>query len=213
MSSYQSTDPNTEKGCIAVIGLIALGLVAQALIQLLHTILIVAAVGGIGFLIFRLLEYDKLTGNVTAFLERTFRVNELRKSQASDILPDKQETEKELPSPEPDILEQLNNLKSEVANLHTENEKLKTEQKKDIQEALVQLDRKNKSELLNDIFGQEPSMKYSRSDEFEKQEFQMGLKKKEEELQLKEIRHEVNAQLFEQDKKIIEYRYEAKKLF
>ncbi len=212
MNTYNNSgDANSEKGCILVIGLIVFGFVAQAIIQLLHTLIIVAAIAGFGYIIYRLLEYDKKTGNVTVFLERTFKVHEWKKQAPKSDLPYNEESNAGLPpAPQQEIIEQLNNLKSEVSDLHKENENLKTEHKQDIQQALVQIDRKNKENLLTDIFGNSEVTGYARSDEFEKQQFQQVVKKKEEELQLREIKHEVASHLFEQDKRILEYRYEAK---
>ncbi len=208
MSNYNnSSDPAAEKGCVAIIGLVVICVVAQTIINL---VVFVGIAGGIGFSLYRLYMYDKRTGHITAYLERVFRVKEWGKGSDQSDLPYK-ESSGDLPNaPNQEILQQLNNIEFEVTNLRKENENLKTEQKKDLEKALVQIDRKNKKNLLDDIFKPSQTEGYARSDEFEKQQFQMEVKKKKEELEIRELKHEMSSQIFEQDKKLMEYRFEAK---
>ena len=68
-----------------------------------------------------------------------------------------------------------------------------------------------KADTLNDLYGITTlNTEYNRSDEFEKRQFADGIKKKTEELEIRELRQDVSEKILYQDQKILEFRDEAK---
>ena len=122
MANERNTDDNQAAiGCV-MLALVIFG--GAVIIQVLHTIMyfvvIVGAVGGIGFLIYKANIYDQRTGNITAWAERTFDLN---KREGPTALPSGKEEVLSLSQATDEenlTLKDLESVKREVELLHEE---------------------------------------------------------------------------------------------
>lgn len=185
-------------GCIAIILLLILPFVVQAMFPFL-------LIGGIGFFLYRLFIYETQTGNVTRWFERDKKPKKEGNTQTLDY-----DERKGLYVPKDDLLQQM---KDKIDKLELDNRQMRESQKEKITLAIKQqteqINTNQKKQILDNIFGDSPD-NYARSDEFEKQDFQAKVKKKEGELEIREIKQNVNEQLFEQERKIYDFADEAK---
>ena len=203
---------DSDKAGIGCVMLFLLIFVIPMVIELVKVLIPLVAMGGIGYGIYLLMQYDKKTGNVTEIFEKTFKVGSHNETNPNNTLelPQNQNGVFALPAAKQ---EEINELKDIVIQLKHEKEALSNQRKQDIKDALNQygshIDRRNKQELLNNFFGDEPE-DYNQSIVFESRKHQEKIKKQKEELEIEGLKLNVGKQLFEQDRKIFEYRDEAK---
>lgn len=201
MGNNQNGTAWEDVGCIILIGLIALPFILQSLFAALMPYLMV---GGIGLGIYRLYIYHTRTGLITGWLEEYVGLKASKDQET--------EGEKGLPKPQEDLLRQMQDLQDKVNQVQQENEQLKMTRKKDIQDTLhayaEKIDRENKKELLNDLFQEHPN-EYDQSEEFEKRKYQDQVKKQKEELEIENLKLDLDKHLFEQDQAIYEVKKEA----
>ena len=191
-NNNSGNDP-ADLGCIILIGLIALPFILQSL---LAAIIPYIMLGALGLGVYRLYVYDTRTRNITAWFEETFNLPQNDKKQLNDDTDDK-----------------INRLNSELKDLKEDNKTLRKENKDQIHSTIKQysehISKVKKKEVLNNIFGEQSTDNYARSDEFDRQQYQEETKKKKDELDTREFKQDVREQLFEQDQKIHEVSYEA----
>ncbi len=174
-------------GCIVLLTLLALPFILQSIFE---AIIPYIFVGLLGLGLYRLYVYDTKTRNITNWLEDGFNLPKTHRNYLQD-------TAKE-----------LKHLDSKIDTLHAENETLKLTRKKEIHETIRQysheIGQHKKKELLNNVFGENASPNYARSDEFERQQHQEQTRKKEDELNNRIFKQDVREQIHEQDNKILQ---------
>lgn len=191
-----------EIGCLILIGLFSLPYILE---NILIAIIPYLMLGGVGFMIYRLLVYDSRTGKITAKLEETFNMNP--EDEGENIL--------ELPSKEQDLgnTQLLASIKDE---LDKHKDVLLLESGKQVEQSLKKqeekITRQKKNEVINKIFGEPSSdVSYARTDEFERQEHEKKVQKKTDELDKVEFQLGVQKEIFEQHKKIHEVQIEGER--
>lgn len=204
---------DSDKAGIGCVILFLLIFIIPMLIELVKVLIPLVAFAGIGYGIYRLVQYDAKTGNVTELFEKTFQVGNKGLPSPDTSLELPQSKDGTYGLPEGKRKEEISDLKEIILLLKQEKEEASQQRKKDIDDALRrygnQIDKKNKEELLNDVFGVEPE-DYSQADVFEKRKHQEEVKKQKDELEIEELKLNVDKQIFEQDKKIYVFKDEAK---
>jgi hypothetical protein len=215
--------PNKPSDNQAAIGCFMLALVVfggAVIIEVLHTVMyfvvIVGAVGGIGFLLYKASLYDQRTGNLTAWMERTFDLN--NRDGYSSLPPGVEET-LTLPEAEEDklFLGELQSVKEELEVLHqqrseSEHRMIQTSRQM-AQEAAENATYQTKKDVLGAIYGDNRltiNEWYARSDEYEKQREEEKARKQREEIERE--RHEVTMErrFLDQDGKILDLTHEVR---
>ena len=214
-----STSQNKEEdkgtvGCL-MLALIVFG--GGIIIQVLQTLMMFAIIGGIGFALYRLYVYDQRTGNLTAWAERNFNLNKEEEGEPHWL-----EQENEAKALPPASEQQLLELRQKIELLEREKEEQKLNTENAVQRAANeavnryanQADYNAKKDLLDSIYGDNStSPQYTRSDEYEKQQFQKKIEQKEEELEVREFRQEVNERILGQDQNILGIQSEMREGF
>lgn len=178
-----------DVGCLVLIGLFALPYILASIFQALLPFILI---GTFGFLAYRVYVYDMETRNVTTWIEDFFNVPQSKRNQSQDTS------------------QQIHYLDSQIKALQAENEQLKQlpppDIKQEIHNSLRQysneIERQKKREVLDDIFGETSTDNYTRSEEFERQEFERNRKNTEDDLKSKSFELDMKGMLFEQDQKI-----------
>ena len=72
----ENSDNQAFIGC-GMLALIVFGgtVIIQVLHTVMYTVVVLGAVGGVGYLVYKINIYDNRTGNITAWFERTFDLN------------------------------------------------------------------------------------------------------------------------------------------
>lgn len=185
MSNERQPTQIENMGCIVVIGMIVFAIIAPMLIEFIKFLVIVGVIGGIGYVAFKIL-HDPL------WTERFERWFNLGAEENEDNSPMSEYEQAALQSPKIDQLSQeLNQVKDQVLDLNSENERLKGREKEIIRETLdtygKQIVQQQGQRILNDLFGDTAPDRYDRSTEHEKQEYLQRRKQEEEELSLQRI--------------------------
>jgi len=212
-----------ESENIAGIGCLMLALIVfggTVIIQVLHTVMyfvvIVGAVGGLGFLIYKINVYDKRTGNLTAWFERTFELNKRDEPLALPVekeeslaLPPKVENGNEA------LLDELEYVKKEVEILHQERteseQRMIQTSRRMAQEAAKNATHQTKKDVLGAIFGDERltlNEKYALSDTYEKRKEEERKLKEREEIERDRNKNEMDRRFLDQDSKILDLTHE-----
>jgi hypothetical protein len=203
--SSNNSDSQAAIGCFGIVGLIVL---IPMLIEFAKTIFPLAIVGAIGYALFLLRNYDSRTGVVTKAL------NKVIDGKESNTVLELPQANNHLALPEAtSVIEdaKIVVLEQEILDLKSQKEREKEELKEEMERIAMKVARTKGREALETLYGDvEPTDNYNRSDEHEKIEFVRANRKKSEELEIREIRQEVNEKAFEQDVKIHYFREEAK---
>lgn len=195
------------------IAALALGIMIVAIfliplaIQLIKIMLVVALVGGMGYIVYMIIQYDHRTGNVTHYLEKRF---ELPTSN-----PDRQQL---LESPQQDIYElppaetnrDLEEIKTAIEEIKRDRETIVSET---IKTYGSQIEKQKGKELMESIFSDDIEGGYNEADMFEKREHFEKVKKKEEELTIRGLKQEVAEELLDHKTTILEHKYETRNEF
>lgn len=199
-----NSEDKGEIGCL-ILALLIFG--GGILIQLLQTLIIVAIIGGIGFALYRLYVYDQRTGYITSWFEETFNLDRPQKRQQKKKGKKKKKKKKKLAAQqqqlllESKIVDTLGSLQQEVDSLQ---DQASTAAEEAVRKYKTQADREAKENLLRQVYGDgAPQEGYARSDEYEKQQYQEQIRRKEEELNFRELKQEVNERLLDQDQSIV----------
>lgn len=216
--SNNSNKESEEKAAVGVVALIAICYFYKTILAVLKLLLVVGLIGAVIYAIYLL---NKRTGFINSFFDRLAnRISPTNVSNNGNLNSGlKEETSLTPPIQQPvvpprdEVMEQLNELKVQVTVMQSENERLKVEQQESTRNAIIQVEKENKAAILNDIFGGNNNAsihtQYARSDEFEKQRVQDNLRKKHEELEIRELKQATAEHLFKQDVKIQEVRFET----
>ena len=206
-----SNNNSDQAGYGCMIMFLAIFVIPQ-LIDLINTLVPLAILAGIGFCVFKLLQYDQRTGNVTAYFERTFNLNGSRENDTIQLEQGADETYG-LPEPDSEVLEQLEVFRKKLEDLETENRGLREKQKTEIYEAIRlyadEIDKKNKDAIFSKIFGDTVPDDFAKSDEFEIELFEESQKKKAQDAEIRALKLEVNEQLFEREREALLFKTEA----
>ncbi len=217
-TSNESSDNQAAIGCVMLALLIFGGAV---IIQVLHTIMyfvvIVGAVGGIGFLIYKANAYDQRTGNITAWAERTFDLNK-REEQAAVHAEREEVLSLAQPTAEDrSLLEGLQSVKKEVEILHQERaqseQRMMQTSRRMAQEAAQNATHQTKKDVLSAIYGDDRTTlneRYARSDEYEKQQEEEKSRKQREELERERNENEMERRFLNQDRQILDLTHEVR---
>lgn len=206
-NSQDAQETLAMMGCIVIVASIFL---IPLLIKLLEVLIIIASIGGIGFLIFKVVQYDKRTGNLTYTIEKNLKL------PISDL------TRLELPQTnETKLLELMSSEKEkeamEVQKIKLEIEEIKQNQESDIIQAISKyadkIEVQKKKEAIQSIFTDLPKEEYRESDTFEQRQHHEKIKKQKEELDIRGLKQEMAEELFEQKKTLLEHKYETKDEF
>jgi hypothetical protein len=221
MSNNNNNNDNDKAG-IGILALVAICYFYKTIVAVLKLLLVVGLIGAVIYAIYLL---NKRTGFINSFFDRLANrisptnvsnngnLNSGLKEEASLTPPIQQP----VVPPRDEVMEQLNELKVQVTVMQSENERLKVEQQESTRNAIIQVEKENKAAILNDIFGGNKNVsihtQYARSDEFEKQRIQENLRKKHEELEIRELRQTTSEHLFKQDVKIHEHKAETQQMW
>lgn len=201
MSTNNNQSEKADLGCIILIAFIVAPFVLTYLFVALIPYIIV---GMLGFTLWQVYVYNERTGNITRYFEEKYNLVKDAINEAENEYKLEDDKISGLPNEKENELE---NLRKKVESLELENRQEREKRQKDIKEALYQyrtdIKQNQKKQVLNDIFGDSPKS-YARSDEFEKQDFEKYTQKKKDELEIRELKVEVNEQLFAQERKITE---------
>ncbi len=198
--------PNPMMGCAYLALLIVL---APFAILFVESVIPLATIVLIGYVVYHLKAWDKRTNNLTNLFENTFKPNNYHHREIYE-LPQGEDERKNLPSPSQSYEEELKKLVQAVNHLTSDKEEReKMLIQKTIDDYGEKVVEKKKEEVLNDIYGTQPS-NYNQSEEFERKQYADKKKKKTQELEIRELKHEVNEQLFEQKKETFEVRLEGR---
>ncbi len=196
-------------GCVMMIAAIFL---IPLLIQLIEVLLVVAVAGGVGYLILKVLKYDEKTGNVTYKIEKALDL------PISDPAK-KRYLDGPLESDADDTLNLERNLqeeqqREEFREIKKEIEDLKNGRDQDIKAALSiygeEIKKQKTKEVVEDIFSEPVEEGYSEADIYEERQWLETFKKKNDELEIRELKQEVAEELLEQRSDILEHKYETK---
>jgi|GEM_PF-2952340 len=219
MSSQNKESENLAAAGCGMLALVVFGgaVIIQVLHTLMYTVVIVGAVGGLGFLVYRLSIYDRRTGNLTASFERTFNLNKREEPIAlptgkEEVLSLSQATDEENLT-----LKDLESVKREVELLHEERaqseQRMMQTSRRMAQEAAQNATHQTKKDVLSAIYGDDRTTlheKYARSDEYEKQREEEKARKQREELERERNENEIERRFLNQDRQILDLTHEVR---
>jgi hypothetical protein len=220
-----SNQNNKEMDSNAAIGLAIIAVFCFFYKTIIAALKLMLLVGVVAAIIYGIYMLNKRTGFINTFFDRLAnKVSKSNKPTHGNLHSGFQEEASLPPSmqqsvvpPRDEVVEQLNELKVQVTVMQSENERLKVEQQEATRNAVIQVEKENKAAILNDIFGGNNNVsihtQYARSDEFEKQRIQENLRKKHEELEIRELRQSTSEHLFKQDVKIHEHKAETQQMW
>ncbi|WP_421795366.1 hypothetical protein [Haliscomenobacter sp.] len=216
MSNQNNSD--SEKAAIAVILWVVAIIYFKTFLILLKVTLLLGVVALVFYVIYQL---NRKTGFINALFDRfadkvSNKVKIIPKEQAFLEEADTSFPDLNVPASETlnfEVIERMDKMESILTNVTLENERLREEKEQAEQNAILRVEKENKSAILNDIFGTPErsvpvNSQYSASDDYEKQQFQDNLRKREEELQFREFQQTANEKFFQQDMKIHENKQE-----
>lgn len=204
MSSNQEASKIEAIGCLGIIGGVVL---IPMLMELIEMLIPLAAIGVIGYVIFLIRNYDAKTRVVTK------AINKIIDNNGNNTVMELPPANDHLALPEASGIEdaKIVALEQEIIELKSQKESEKVELKEEMERLAMKVAKQKGREALETLYGNvELTEDYNRSDEYEKIEFAQANRKKADELELREIRQEVNEKAFEQDVKIHYFREEAK---
>ncbi len=207
--SRNNNDSDSAIGCIS---LIILGSILPQLIILLEVATTFLMIGVPAYVIYRLYQYNTETGKLTMMFERTFKLDQAKRTIE---LPPSNETLllSENATPNEQIQAQLTEIKNELDNLKGENEYLKENRNQDIQTAIEIYKEKQNLDSTKKVlknFFEDDTGDYVRSDEFEQQSHQKEVEKQKNELEIRGMKQEMRERLFESEKQTFENKVELK---
>lgn len=209
----------------AVIGcgtLILLLFMLPLIVSFLKVLAVILVIGGIGLGVYKLNQFYKNNEKFAETINTIFDFSSgsydnqylIEQRSEEDFLelppPTTDETNLMMITKLEDIAKKLETL--ELAGLTQDeeiNKRIKNEIGKSIDKVRLQIEKENKKSLLHEIFG-EVKTDYSRSEEFEKMQFQEEVKKKREGLEIREIKQEMSEHLLAQDKQIFQFKTDVK---
>lgn len=158
MSSDQTGSEQAGYGCLI---LLVIGVFGSVIIQVIQALITLSIIGGIGFLIYKLIVFDQKTGNITRFFENiTDGVNNSMERRQGRVHYLKEQKMHYLPQGQEDQL--LSKIGKLVDVMEGMNKKLdKQEDKfKELEESLDQririaieaYDKRQKNKVLDDLF-------------------------------------------------------------
>lgn len=220
MSNQNNSD--SEKAAIGLIVLVVIIIYFETFLVVLKVGLLL---GALGFIIYVIHQLNRKTGFINALFDRFAD----KVSNKAKIIPKEQVFLEEadddfphlnVPASETlnfEVIERMDKMESILTNVTLENERLREEKEQAEQNAILRVEKENKSAILNDIFGTPErsvpvNSQYSASDDYEKQRYQDNLRKREEELQFREFQQTANEKFFQQDMKIHENKQEIHSL-
>lgn len=219
MSKESTENENLAGAGCGILALTVFGgaVIIQVLHTIMYTVIVLGAVGGTGFLIYRLSVYDKRTGNLTAWFERTFDLNKRDESRALSPGTTEALTLPEKSNPEEDLLGELQSVKKEVEVLHqqrTESEqRMMQNSRRMAQKAAEDATHQTKRDVLGAIFGDNRltiNERYARSDEYEKQQEEEKSRKQREEIERERNEVKMERRFLDQDGKILDLTHEVR---
>lgn len=197
-------------GCITTALLIFLVI---KLIELFNVLTAFVIPGLIGYGLFLLYQFDKRTGNLSKLFQKKFDLEEEEDNNLFELKENNRGTFA-LPSPPEEAQKKLDELYEKTKTLEDDNKQIRENRDKDIQRALFiysgEIEKQKKQEAIQEIFGDEIQDNYTRSQEFEKQQFLEIVKKREDELDFRELKQDLQEKVHEQDIKISDVREEGK---
>lgn len=214
MSTNSNND--NDKAGIGILALVAICYFYKTIIAVLKLLLVIGLVGAIIYALYMLNKRTRFINNLfDKVVDRVSKSSQPPTIQAKTEQP--QENSVVMPVQEQSVTNgvqtQISELKSLVLDMKSETERQRTENQVAVQNAVIQAEKESKAAVLTDIFGATNNVsineRYSRSDEFERQRYFEGLRKKQEELEIRELKHATAEQLFKQDVKIQEVKFET----
>jgi len=217
MSNQNNSD--SEKAMVGIILWVVAIIYFKTFMMLLKVTLLFVVVG---LVIYAIYQLNRRTGFINALFDRfADKVsNKVKGIPKEQVLLEEEDTSF-LPFDAPvkndtltyEVLEKIDDLKFSITEVKVENERLRVEKEQAEQNAILKVEKESKAAILNDIFGTPErsvpvNSQYSASDDYEKQQFQDNLRKREEELQFREFQQTANEKFFQQDMKIHENKQE-----
>jgi len=207
-----------DKGCMLILGIVALGFVATALIELLKTLVLVAIVGAGLYFLYRFSQtpnFDELLENFGIFFNK----------KVSDTTQDKT-NRKDKVNQEKDnaLLEGINRVADGVEGLRKDMVAQKGEIIEEvsdmIDQKIDQYDKKQRTNNLNDLFTEEVpddesetlelkerqklEMDYSKSDQIKKEEAARQMQQRELDLERREFEQSIDKKMLDMKAEIVQ---------
>jgi len=215
MSEQMSSE---DKGCMFVLGIVALGFVATALIELLKTLVLVAIVGAGLYFLYRFSQtsnFDELMDNISLFFSK--KVNATHQDKTNTNGKKDQGTDNAL-------LEGINRVADGVDGLRKDMVAQKGEIIEEVSEMIDQkidqYDKKTRSNNLNDLFTEEAQddddetlelrerhkleVDYSKSDQIKKEEATRQMQQRELDLKQREFEQSIDKKVLDMKTEIVE---------
>lgn len=197
MSSNQETSKIEAIGCLGIIGLIVFVALIPVIIEFIKFLMFVSVFAGIGYLIFKIVNDPIWIDRI----ERWLNLNSgTRKSQDEGKISEYEIAALQSPKIE-ELSEELTQVKGQILNLSTENQRMKDREEEVIKETLdtfgKQVAKREGERFLNNLFGETPSQGYDRSTEHEKQEYLERRKAEEDELTLRKIELDMGQKFYD----------------
>ncbi len=214
--SNNNNNNNDDKAGLGILALVAICYFYKTIIAVLKLLLVIGLVAAIIYALYMLNKRTRFINNLfDKVVDRVSKSSQPSTIQAKTEQP--QENSVVMPVQEQPVTNevhtQISELKSLVLDMKSETERQRTENQVAVQNAVIQAEKESKAAVLTDIFGATNNVsineRYSRSDEFERQRYFEGLRKKQEELEIRELKHATAEQLFKQDVKIQEVKFET----
>lgn len=210
---------NDEKNGKAIVGCFLIGLALYKLpliLLLVNGLFKLALVAGGGYTIFLIYLYEQRTMNISNFFRKlhgkpTFHTrNEYREHDNYSNYPPSQPMALPPPKDERETDLRIDLLKEQVESLRLENTRIRdsqsTEVENTIQKYVHKIDRKNKQDVLKNVFG-DSVVEYSKSDAYEQEQLLKLQAKREEQLSNREFQQTMKEQLYEVRVEAKEERY------